>query len=98
MSKRKQLLQRYDPRVVKLALLVCERIEKLAPDAEETVFLRWRTITFGFARKRICAVAPHKEHVNLQFHKGADLHDPDELLEGTGSKMRHVKIHNPADA
>ena len=32
------------------------------------------------------------EHVNVGFFRGADLSDPDALLEGTGRFMRHVKI------
>ena len=31
-------------------------------------------------------------HVNLGFYQGADLPDPAGLLEGSGKRMRHVKI------
>ena len=31
------------------------------------------------------------------FARGADLADPDGLLEGTGKKARHVKLRNVAD-
>lgn len=31
-------------------------------------------------------------HVNVGFFHGADLPDPDRLLEGTGKRMRHVKL------
>ena len=31
-------------------------------------------------------------HVNVGFFRGADLDDPDGLLEGTGKFMRHVKL------
>jgi hypothetical protein len=31
-------------------------------------------------------------HVSVGFFRGADLPDPDGLLEGTGKQMRHVKI------
>ena len=33
-----------------------------------------------------------KAHVNVGFFRGADLPDPDGLLEGTGKFMRHVKL------
>jgi hypothetical protein len=33
-----------------------------------------------------------KTHVNVGFFRGAELADPDELLEGTGRFMRHVKL------
>jgi hypothetical protein len=33
-----------------------------------------------------------KAHVNVGFFRGAEIDDPDGLLEGTGKFMRHVKI------
>jgi hypothetical protein len=41
-----------------------------------------------------------KSHVNVGFFYGADLDDPDGLLEGTGKRMRHVKLQpgRPLDA
>ncbi len=41
---------------------------------------------------------PHASWVNLGFYKGADLKDPKTLMEGTGAKMRHVKIRSIEDA
>lgn len=31
-------------------------------------------------------------HVNLGFYRGAELPDPEQLLQGTGRLMRHVKL------
>ena len=31
-------------------------------------------------------------HVNVGFFRGAEIADPDRLLEGTGKFMRHVKL------
>jgi hypothetical protein len=36
-------------------------------------------------------------HVNVGFFRGAELDDPDGLLEGTGRFMRHVKLRPGAD-
>ena len=33
-----------------------------------------------------------KAHVNVGFFHGAEIADPDRLLEGTGRCMRHVKL------
>ena len=33
-----------------------------------------------------------KAHVNLGFYQGADLDDPSGLLEGSGKRMRHVRL------
>src|SRR5262249_23373273 len=36
-------------------------------------------------------------HVNVGFFRGAELADPDGLLEGTGKFMRHVKLRPACD-
>lgn len=33
-----------------------------------------------------------RDHVNVGFFRGAEISDPDRLLEGTGKFMRHVKL------
>lgn len=43
----------------------------------------------------VAYVAAYSEHANLGFRYGAELEDPDGLLEGTGKSMRHVKVHGP---
>ena len=41
-----------------------------------------------------------KAHVNVGLFRGAELADPEHLLEGTGKRMRHVKLgpENDVDA
>lgn len=39
-----------------------------------------------------CYVNAFTAHVNVGFFLGAELPDPDGLLEGTGKFMRHVKL------
>ena len=36
-------------------------------------------------------------HVNVGFFRGAEIADPDRLLEGTGKFMRHVKLRPERD-
>lgn len=38
-----------------------------------------------------------KAHVNVGFFRGAEIADPDGLLEGTGKFMRHVKLRPGVD-
>ena len=38
-----------------------------------------------------------KAHVNVGFFRGADISDPESLLEGTGKFMRHVKLRPERD-
>ena len=38
-----------------------------------------------------------KDHVNVGFFRGAEIADPQRLLEGTGKFMRHVKLRPEGD-
>ena len=38
-----------------------------------------------------------KAHVNVGFFRGAEIADPEGLLEGSGKRMRHVKLKPGSD-
>jgi hypothetical protein len=42
-------------------------------------------------------VAAHTAHVNLGLMGGSDLPDPEGIMEGTGKRLRHVKLRKPED-
>ncbi len=79
-----------------------ETVLAIHPEACETVRLGNRAATYGLGPRKMidgyAYVMPHSEWVNLGFFQGASLNDPDGLLEGSGAKMRHVKIRAIADA
>lgn len=39
----------------------------------------------------------YKDHVSLEFSKGAELDDPNGHLEGSGKLRRHLKFHTLED-
>ena len=49
-------------------------------------------------RDFLFAIIPHTAHVNLQLADGADLPNPDGRIEGTGKRVRHVKVRSVEDA
>ena len=57
----------------------------------------------GFVRLRISKddryvyIMPFRSSVNLGFFQGASLIDPQGLLQGTGARLRHVKLRTVAD-
>lgn len=72
-----------------------------APATQERVDFGNRLIAFGWSmamRDLLFAVIAHREHVNLQLADGAVLPDPDGLVEGTGKRIRHVRIRSIAMA
>lgn len=58
-------------------------------------------LAFGRSMKMrdlLFALIPHAGWVNLQLADGALLPNPDGLIEGTGKRIRHVKVRSPEDA
>lgn len=90
------------PIIIKLRELVLA----VDPNSTEVIRLGDRAATFGVGPKKMSEgyvyVMPHKKWINLGFYKGALLPDPASLMEGTGKKLRHIKmraldeISNPA--
>ena len=71
------------------------------PAAVEQVDFGNRLIAFGRSMKMrglLFAIIAHKTWVNLQLADGAELPDPDGMIEGTGKRIRHVKVRSVADA
>ena len=91
----RDFLASYPPEVQKLALALRVLILRVLPSAIEQVDPPSKIIAYGTDRTYaglICAIALFKAHVNLMFARGAELPDPEHLLEGTGKRARHVKI------
>ena len=72
------------------------------PEAVEVVRLGDRAASYGVGPKKMSEshvyVMPQAEYVNLGFYHGAGLPDPDGLLQGTGAKMRHIKVRSVDEA
>lgn len=52
---------------------------------------------FGYDGWGMAALTPYAGWVSLGFLKGTTLSDPAGLLEGTGARVRHVKIRSGED-
>jgi hypothetical protein len=79
-----------------------EIIKEIDPKTFEVVRVGERSATFGVGPSKMTEayayVLPHAKWVNLGFYKGTDLADPKKLLQGTGAKLRHIKIQSVAEA
>ena len=81
--------------VPKVAKAVRALVKKSVPACEEYVN-PWKIPTFDL-NGPLCFYMTAKEHVVFGFMRGAVLRDPEELLEGTGKYLRHVKLRSAAD-
>jgi hypothetical protein len=84
-----------------LARQVHELIADVYPNAVEVPWPKQQVVGYGVGPKKMsehfCYIGAFKNHVNLGFNYGADLPDPEGLLEGTGKLFRHVKINSPQE-
>ena len=58
-------------------------------------------IGYGFTEKAwdcYCAIIVYSKHINISFPSGSSLPDPQGLLQGTGKRIRHIKIDKLSDA
>jgi hypothetical protein len=74
------------------------RMRACGPDVREVMHDGYPTACAGDAA--FGYVGAFKAHANVGFFHGASLDDPAGLLEGTGKRMRHVKLRwgQPVDA
>jgi hypothetical protein len=94
------MLGHYDAEIRELALQTRDLVARTVPKAKEKVYLGWRNIGFSLddsMASQFCSVGPYKKYVNLYFMLGTELDDPKSMLEGTGKKMRHVRIKEAQD-
>lgn len=82
-------------RIAPLARELRGIIRRAVPTASEAI--KWGMPVYE-ADGLICSIRAADGYVALQFYTGGTrLHDPDRLLEGTGKRMRHVKIRSKGD-
>ena len=66
-----------------------EIVTKAAPEAKESI--KWAQPVYEL-NGPFAYMKAFKNSVNFGFWRGVDLDDPQGLLQGTGEKMRHVKV------
>ncbi|HPE47694.1 MAG TPA: DUF1801 domain-containing protein [Hyphomonas sp.] len=67
-----------------------ERMRACGPDVRELIHDGCPVACVGDAA--FGYVNAFRAHANVGFYNGADLPDPADLLEGSGKRMRHVKL------
>lgn len=91
-----ELLAGKDDSLVEIATTLRNLIYEIHPESIEVVRLGDKAASFGVGPKKMSEayayVMPLKNRVNLGFYVGAILPDPENLLDGTGKKLRHIKV------
>ena len=92
-----ELFASHTPEVRAIAALARELILGVYPDAVEQVDGPDHLIAYGRGiriSEQLWYIAPFKAHVNIGFMRGTEQADPSGLLEGTGKRLRHVKLRS----
>jgi hypothetical protein len=80
-----------------LEAVICEALPDVVVQYDQGNGL----LAFGGSMKMrdlLFALIPHAGWVNLQLADGALLPNPDGLIEGTGKRIRHIKVRTAAFA
>lgn len=94
-------LERSSPAVADAARALRVVVLEGFPGAVETFDAADGLLAIGTGRSMrdfSFAIIPHTAHVNLQLADGVDLPDPDGKIEGTGKRVRHIKVRSVQDA
>ncbi len=90
-----RLLAEHTPELQAIERALRATIEGEFPAVVVQVDFGNKLIAFGRTMKMrglLFAIIAHQSWVNLQLADGALLADPDDLVEGTGKRIRHVKV------
>ena len=95
------LIDAYTPVVASIARGALARLRRQVPGAVELVGDRYTGLVIGFSPTErpadaTLSIVLYPRWVNLFFLRGAALRDPRKVLEGSGSVVRHLTLHDPA--
>ena len=91
------MIARYAPEVASLGTAAIRRLRADLPNAFALVYDNYNALAVGFSPSEksshgIFSIALYPRWVSLFFLQGAGLADPDGLLKGSGSTVRHIVL------
>jgi len=88
-------LSAYPPGIARLAQATRARVLAALPGVDESVDQPARMLAYAYGpgyAGMVCTLIPSQKGLKLGLYRGAELSDPDGLLEGSGKVHRHVRI------
>ena len=92
---------KFSPAVAREIRAARSRLRRLFPTAVELVYDNYNFLVFGFCASErasdcIVSLACSAKGVALSFYHGSSLADPHDLLQGSGSQNRFLRLDSPA--
>src|SRR5438270_7518234 len=93
-------IDKFTPQVAALTRALMDKMKARVPGATIMVYDNYNALAIGFgptdrAGQAVLSLAVMPRWVTLCFLRGVGLPDPFGLLNGSGSQVRHVRLHTP---
>lgn len=93
----RKFLEPYGPAISRVFFATRKAVLTTAPETTELIYDAYNAVTVAYSftdrlKEAFCHVAAYPSYVNLGFNRGARLADPERLLVGTGTNIRHIRI------
>ena len=93
-------IDKFTPEVAELTRALLAKAKARIPGATILVYDNYNALAIGFGRndkagQAILSLAVMPKWVTLCFLWGKSLPDPHAILNGDGSRVRHVRLHQP---
>jgi len=70
-------------------------VSVISSNAKEEI--KYGGLVFVSDKRLFCGIFIRKNHISVEFDRGAEMQDPDNSLEGGGTNRRHLKIFQKED-
>ena len=102
MTQLDQFLAKFSPDVEKVARAALAKMRKRLPGATQLVYDNYNALAIAFSPTErrtdiILSIALYPRWVSLFFMRGTTLPDPQNVLKGGGSTVRHVVLEKASD-
>ncbi len=68
---------------------------EITPSAKEEI--KYGGLVFASDKRLFCGIFVRKNHISVEFDRGAEMQDPNNFLGGSGKNRRHLKIFQQED-
>jgi hypothetical protein len=92
-----RFIDKYSPEIGAVARAALGKMRARLPGAVQLVYDNYNALVIGFgpterASDAVFSIVLYPRWVNLFFLNGAGLHDPQKLLQGSGSRLRSIRL------
>ena len=101
-SQLAKLIAEYAPEVARAFTVVRRKMRGFVPRGYELVYENYNALAIGYgggqkASDVIVSIVAYPRWITLFFFDGVNLRDPNSVLEGTGNRIRSIRLQSPND-